>query len=74
MDKTKKRHIGYHKDGSIWFKGFMKKGVMEGYWEWYRKDGIIMRSGYFENGKQTGIWTTYDKSGKVVRVTTIKKK
>lgn len=64
-----KKFVKYHKDGSVWAKGQIKDGVMEGYWEWFRKDGSKMRSGYFKAGKQTGEWTTFDKSGKTVRVT-----
>lgn len=64
-----KKFVKYHKDGSVWAKGQIKDGVMEGYWEWFRKDGSKMRSGYFKAGKQTDEWTTFDKSGKTVRVT-----
>jgi antitoxin component YwqK of YwqJK toxin-antitoxin module len=67
-------HTVYHKDGSIWAKGTMTKGVCEGYWEWFRKDGTKMRSGYFEKGKQIGKWTTYDKKGNVYKVTHMKDK
>lgn len=69
---TVKKHIQYHKDGSIWAKGQLNGKVMEGYWEWYRKDGVIMRSGHFKNGKQVGEWITYDKKGKVYKVTNMK--
>ncbi len=68
-------HIVYHKNGSIWAKGKMTNGKMEGYWEWFRKPakkggaGTIMRSGHFKADKQVGKWTTYDKNGKVVKVT-----
>ena len=68
----KKRYIQYHKDGSIWGKGFTANGKMEGFWQWFRKDGSIMRSGYFKANKQAGTWTTYDKNGRVVKVTQIK--
>ncbi len=64
-----KKHIIYHKDGSIWAKGYMVNRVCDGYWEWFRKDGSKMRSGYFERGEQVGQWTTYDKIGKIVKVT-----
>lgn len=64
-----KEHIKYHKDGTIWAKGHMAGGVLEGYWEWFRKDGTKMRSGYFKQGRQVGEWTTYDKTGGVVKVT-----
>ena len=66
-----KKYIHYHKDGSIWAKGQLIKGKMDGYWEWFRKSGTKMRSGYFDKGKQTGEWTTYDKEGKVYKVTQI---
>ncbi len=73
--KTKKKYTYYHKDGSIWAKGFMAGGKMTGYWEWFRKPtrpgggvGTRMRSGYFKAGKQTGKWTTYDKNGRVLAV------
>lgn len=64
----------YHKDGSIWARGTMVDGVMEGYWEWFRKDGSKMRSGHFENGEQVGEWTTYDRQGQVYKVTHMKPK
>ncbi len=32
-----KAHKTYHNDGSLWAKGTMKGGKMEGYWEWFRK-------------------------------------
>jgi antitoxin component YwqK of YwqJK toxin-antitoxin module len=69
-----KKHIHYHKDGSIWATGQVRGGIMTGYWEWFRKDGTIMRTGSFENGEQAGEWTTYDKKGKVVKVTKMKPK
>lgn len=69
-----KQHIHYHKDGSIWAKGFIDHDVMEGYWEWFRKDGSKMRSGYFVKGKQTGEWKTYDRKEKVVKITNYDKK
>jgi len=76
MAKTKrpspKEHIHYHKDGTIWAKGKLRDGIMEGYWEWFRKDGTIMRSGYFKECKQTGEWTTYNRTGKVYKVTRMK--
>ena len=67
-------HTHYHKDGSVYAKGYMLDGVMAGYWEFFRKDGSRMRSGSFENGEQAGEWTTYDKAGKVVKVTRMKPK
>lgn len=69
-----KEHIEYHKDGSVWARGPMANGVLEGYWEWFRLDGTRMRSGQFENGEQTGDWTTYDKTGAVYKVTRMKPK
>lgn len=72
LNKMKKNHIVYHKDGSIWAKGNLVAGKCEGYWEWYRMDGTKMRSGTFKKGKQTGTWTTYNKKGKVFKVTKIK--
>jgi antitoxin component YwqK of YwqJK toxin-antitoxin module len=64
-----KLHVIYHKDGSVWAKGELVKGVCEGYWEWFRKDGSKMRSGRFLHGKQVGVWTTYNRTGKSVKVT-----
>jgi antitoxin component YwqK of YwqJK toxin-antitoxin module len=69
---SNKKHIVYHKDGSVWAKGNMVGGNPHGYWEWFRKDGIKMRSGYFKKGKQVGEWTTYDKKGNVYKVTQMK--
>ena len=69
-----KKHIEYHKDGSVWAKGQKADGVLAGYWEWFRKDGTKMRSGHFENGEQTGEWITYDKKGQVYKVTNFKPK
>jgi antitoxin component YwqK of YwqJK toxin-antitoxin module len=69
-----KRHVEYHKDGSLWATGQTLDGQLTGYWEWFRKDGTKMRSGHFENGQQTGEWTTYDKNGNVYKITMIKPK
>jgi antitoxin component YwqK of YwqJK toxin-antitoxin module len=69
-----KKHIQYHKDGSIWAKGELLGEEMHGYWEWYRKDGVIMRSGHFDKGVQVGEWATYDKEGKVYKITKMKPK
>ena len=66
-----RKHIHYHKDGTIWAKGSMLGSKMHGYWKWFRKDGSLMRSGHFDRGKQTGQWITYDKKGRVYKVTTI---
>ena len=71
---TGRVHQHFHKDGSLWARGELKAGVMEGYWEWFRKDGSRMRSGSFANGVQVGEWTTYAKDGSVVKVTTMKPK
>jgi antitoxin component YwqK of YwqJK toxin-antitoxin module len=64
-----KKHTHYHKDGTIWAKGFMLGSKMHGKWVWFRKDGSKMRAGSFDKGKQVGKWTTYDKNGKAVKVT-----
>ena len=64
-----KKHLHYHKNGSIYAKGSMLGDNMHGAWTWFRKDGSKMRAGSFKNGKQVGKWTTYDKNGKVVKVT-----
>lgn len=69
-----KKHVQYHRDGSVWATGQMHDGVPTGYWEWFRKDGTKLRSGHFQNGEQVGDWTTYDKRGKVYKVTTIRPK
>ncbi len=69
----KKRHIVYHKDGSIWAKGTMEGKICEGYWEWFRRDGSKMRSGYFEKNQQVGEWVTYDKKGAVIKKTSFGK-
>ena len=61
--------LEYHTNGTLWAKGKMSTGKMDGYWEWFRKDGVKMRSGYFKQGIQTGEWTTYDKTGAVYKVT-----
>ena len=65
----KQAYVGYHNDGSIWAKGTMLNGMMEGKWVWFRKDGTKMRAGCFKHNKQTGQWTTYDKTGRVVKIT-----
>lgn len=67
-------HCQYHKDGSLWARGPLIEGVMEGAWEFFRKDGTKLRSGSFLNGEQVGEWTTYDKQGQVYKVTKIKPK
>jgi antitoxin component YwqK of YwqJK toxin-antitoxin module len=69
-----KVHEHFHKDGSLWARGELKGGVMEGAWEWFRKDGSKMRTGSFVKGEQTGEWTTYAKDGRVVKVTMMKPK
>lgn len=69
-----KKHVTYHKNGSVWARGQMVDGVPTGYWEWFRLDGTRMRSGTFEDGEQVGEWTTYDKDGTVVKVTKMKRK
>jgi antitoxin component YwqK of YwqJK toxin-antitoxin module len=69
-----KEFTHYHKDGSIWAKGWMAGEKQTGYWEFFRKDGSKMRSGHFENGEQVGEWTTYDNKGAVYKVTEIKPK
>jgi antitoxin component YwqK of YwqJK toxin-antitoxin module len=61
-------HTGRHGDGSLWSKGYMRGGVMDGPWRWFRKDGTIMRSGSFDNGVQVGKWVTYGQDGRVVIV------
>jgi antitoxin component YwqK of YwqJK toxin-antitoxin module len=66
---SRKKHIHYHKDGTIWARGFILGAKMDGPWKWFRKDGTIMRSGSFKNGKQIGKWITYDKTGTVYKVT-----
>jgi antitoxin component YwqK of YwqJK toxin-antitoxin module len=70
--KKPKRHIEYHKDGSVWARGQTVDGVPIGYWKWFRKDGTKMRSGHFEAGRQVGEWTTYDRAGTVYKVTSMK--
>ncbi|HSB47743.1 MAG TPA: DUF1801 domain-containing protein [Candidatus Bilamarchaeum sp.] len=66
----KVKFVKRHSDGSVWAKGTMLNGKMEGYWQFFRKGGgAIMRSGYFKKGKQTGKWTTYDSKGKAFKVT-----
>ena len=72
MAKITRRHIHYHKDGSVWAKGRLAGKVMVGYWEWFRKDGSRMRSGSFDKGVQVGKWTTYDRKGAVYKVTQMK--
>ena len=69
---AKKRYIKYHNDGSVWAKGFIAGGKMEGKWTWFRKDGSKMRVGNFVADTQTGTWTTYAKTGRVVKVTKMK--
>lgn len=67
-----KKHVHYHKDGSLWARGQMLNGLPTGYWEWFRKNGVRMRSGSFDAGVQVGEWTTYDASGAVYKVTRMK--
>jgi antitoxin component YwqK of YwqJK toxin-antitoxin module len=72
--QSQKKHIEYHKDGSVWARGQKTDGVLVGYWEWFRKDGTKLRSGHFQSGEQIGEWITYDKKGQVYKVTNIKSK
>jgi len=69
-----KKHVQYHKNGTVWARGQTVDGVPTGYWEWFRVDGTRMRSGTFEDGAQVGEWTTYDKAGNVYKVTAMKRK
>lgn len=69
---SKKKVVKYHNDGTVWAKGTVVDGKLDGYWEWFRKTGTRMRSGYFDRGKQVGEWTTYDQKGKVYKVTRMK--
>jgi antitoxin component YwqK of YwqJK toxin-antitoxin module len=71
---TTNMHEHLHKDGSLWARGELHDGVMEGYWEWFRKDGSKMRSGSFTKGVQVGEWKTYRKDGSIVKVTMMKPK
>jgi antitoxin component YwqK of YwqJK toxin-antitoxin module len=58
-----------HADGSIWARGRLLGGKMDGYWEWFRKDGTRLRSGYFDRGCRIGTWKTYDRQGRIFRET-----
>jgi len=69
---ARKKHIVYHRDGSLWAKGYMAGKLMEGKWTWFRKDGTKMRTGSFQNGKQIGEWITHDKHGHIVKKTMMK--
>jgi antitoxin component YwqK of YwqJK toxin-antitoxin module len=69
-----KAHEHFHKDGSLWARGELRAGMMEGCWEWFRKDGSVMRTGSFAHGVQVGEWTTYAKDGSIVKVTRMKPK
>ena len=69
-----KVHEHFHKDGSLWARGELKGGVMEGYWEWFRKSGSRMRTGWFSHGVQVGEWATYREDGSIVKVTVMKPK
>jgi len=69
---SKKKYTHYHKDGTIWAKGHLTKGKMDGRWVWFRKDGTKMRSGEFKLGKQVGTWITFDKKGGVYKITVLK--
>ena len=71
---TPKKHVEYHKDGSVWAEGKKANGVPVGYWEWFRKDGTKLRSGHFENGEQSGEGITYDQHGQKYKTTQIKPK
>ena len=72
VKKSSALHEHFHKDGTLWARGELKAGVMEGHWEWFRKDGSLMRSGSFLHGEQVGDWTTWAKDGSVVKVTRMK--
>lgn len=70
----REKHAKYHKDGTVWAKGELLDGQMDGYWEWFRVDGTLMRSGHFDKNKQVGEWTTYDQKGEPYKVTDMDKK
>ena len=64
-----KAHTTFHRDGSIWAKGWLQGETMVGRWVWYRKDGTKMRAGSFKKGRQVGEWVTYDQQGRIVKKT-----
>ena len=62
--------IKYHANGkTVWSKGKMLDGDLDGYWEWFLIDGTSKQSGRFATDAQVGDWTTYHKDGKVYKVT-----
>ncbi len=68
-ESAAREHIQFHRDGTIWARGWMLGEMQTGYWEWFRKDGTRLRSGHFVEGRQVGEWTTYDREGQVYKVT-----
>lgn len=69
---TVREHIEYHRDGTVWARGQVRRDKPTGSWVWFRKDGTRLRSGTFEDGRQVGEWTTYDRQGEVYKVTVMK--
>jgi antitoxin component YwqK of YwqJK toxin-antitoxin module len=63
-----KRHV----DGSVWAKGRLFGGEMDGRWQWFRRDGTRVRVGRFDRGRRIGKWTTYDRKGRSVKVRMMK--
>lgn len=59
----------FHRDGTLWARGFLLDGEQHADWEWFRTDGSRMRSGAFDRGSQIGVWTSYDRDGRVVKRT-----
>jgi len=47
-------------------KGTYKKGIKEGFWEYYYKMmGQIERKGVYKNGNREGLWEWYFKNGQL---------
>ncbi len=59
----------YFDDGTIKAVGRMRKGELDGPWNWFRKDGTPLRSGSFRAGARVGTWTTFDRDGNPAKVT-----
>ena len=47
------------------WKGSIKNGKEEGFWEYYDKNGQLFRKGDFKNGKRKGSWETYYEGGQL---------
>jgi antitoxin component YwqK of YwqJK toxin-antitoxin module len=60
-----KETVGFNEDGTLAFKGFIKKGKSDGKWSTFFPDGRLRWQGGKENGINNGPFTMWYPNGKV---------